>query len=34
MKRHVIAALASLLVYPAAAQTPPAGLNIVAAENF
>jgi zinc/manganese transport system substrate-binding protein len=35
MKRHaLIAALASLLVYPAAAQTPPAGLNIVAAENF
>jgi zinc/manganese transport system substrate-binding protein len=35
MKRHaLIAALAALLVYPAAAQTPPAGLNIVAAENF
>lgn len=33
-KRALLATLASLLVYPAAAQTPPPGLNIVAAENF
>ena len=35
MKRHaLIAALASLLIYPAVAQTTPVDLNIVAAENF
>ena len=35
MKKHaLIAVLAALLAQPAVAQTPPAGLNIVAAENF
>lgn len=33
-KRALLAALASILAYPAMAQTPPPGLNIVAAENF